>query len=490
MNLSMWILADRLQAYTPEAHINSGKPVLKGARLFPENRRMSREYVYVGRAREYVDSIGDKVICANGIDYFIVNCQDPDCIFNEILDIFEAFRDWEDQLGALAEGSGTIQKILDCSADWIGDFTIAGDLSFSVAAACNTACVRDNTLYYEYYKTLVDLKEVPLENALHATDDRKAYSRSRKSYIQDNPHFRHRSIVRNLFDADKQIGWLVSLELNQPITPGRIQLVNMVGDLLERHESLPNCVPEIRSIQDLLQTALERHSDLEANIASKLERIRWNREDSKLLLRIECSQKENAQLLMRVLNSRVTDMLLFSVEGSPVGIVNLTSTPEKVVIQELSNMLPVFHARGGVSYPFSDIYAIHAAHAQARIALESGHPAEGCIASCKENAIPYFMEILRQNADDAMLHPALGLLRAYDTANRTELSRTLRVYLENERSLLRTAQQMGLHKNTIAYRIDRVRELAKLNLDDPQCRFYLLISYRLEETGNRLPLAE
>lgn len=485
MNLSMWILADCLGAYAPQMYINSGKPVLKGARLFPEDRKLAKEYVYVGMAREFVDSIGEKVICANGVDYIIVNCQDPDCIFNEILDIFEDFRDWQDRLRELVEKGCTIQEILDHSAGWIGDFTIAGDLSFSVIAACNTAYVRDNTRYEEYYRALVDLKEVSLENALHATDDRQAYSRTRKSYIQDNPHFRNRAIIRNLFEADKQIGWLVSLELNRPITAGRMQLINMIGDLLERHQSLPQRIPEILSIQDLFQSALEQGGELAPNIVSKLERIRWKPDDPKVLLRITCPQQENAQLLMRVLNSRIGDMILFPVNGSPVGIVNLKSIAEKEVVRELCDMLPAFQARGGLSYPFSDIHTIHAAHSQARIALEKGQPEMGCIASCKENAVPYFMEILRQGADDVMCHPAVKLLREYDEANRTQLCRTLLVYLENERSLLRTAQQMGLHKNTIAYRIGRICELADLNLDDPQCRFHLLVSYHLGKTGEK-----
>jgi DNA-binding PucR family transcriptional regulator len=52
-------------------------------------------------------------------------------------------------------------------------------------------------------------------------------------------------------------------------------------------------------------------------------------------------------------------------------------------------------------------------------------------------------------------------------AKQKEYSMTLRVYLENNRSVSRTSQQLYLHRNTVAYRIRRILDVLGVDLDDP-----------------------
>lgn len=52
-------------------------------------------------------------------------------------------------------------------------------------------------------------------------------------------------------------------------------------------------------------------------------------------------------------------------------------------------------------------------------------------------------------------------------------------YLTNERALLHTAELMDIHRTTLLYRIRRIEELTRLQLDDEQTRFDLLLSFHL-----------
>ncbi len=50
---------------------------------------------------------------------------------------------------------------------------------------------------------------------------------------------------------------------------------------------------------------------------------------------------------------------------------------------------------------------------------------------------------------------------------RREYIQTLRVYLDTNRSIARSAEQLFVHRNTVVYRIKRILELLEVDLDDP-----------------------
>ena len=58
---------------------------------------------------------------------------------------------------------------------------------------------------------------------------------------------------------------------------------------------------------------------------------------------------------------------------------------------------------------------------------------------------------------------------------------TLRVYLECERSYVKTAKQLYIHRNSLLYRIQRIQELTCLDFSDPSTRLHLLMSYAVQD---------
>jgi purine catabolism regulator len=74
-----------------------------------------------------------------------------------------------------------------------------------------------------------------------------------------------------------------------------------------------------------------------------------------------------------------------------------------------------------------------------------------------------------------MLAPLLD----YDREHGSELVKTLRIYLENNQNLARTAKALFIHYNTIRYRLDRIREIIGDAIDHPQQRLSLEIALQL-----------
>src|SRR6516162_9592634 len=72
----------------------------------------------------------------------------------------------------------------------------------------------------------------------------------------------------------------------------------------------------------------------------------------------------------------------------------------------------------------------------------------------------------------------LGSLLDYDARRKAELVRTLTQYLEHGGNYDATAAELSVHKSTLKYRLQRIRELTGLELNDPDVHFNLQLATR------------
>jgi sugar diacid utilization regulator len=72
----------------------------------------------------------------------------------------------------------------------------------------------------------------------------------------------------------------------------------------------------------------------------------------------------------------------------------------------------------------------------------------------------------------------LGRLIDYDTRRKAELVNTLTQYLEHGGNYDATAAELSVHKSTLKYRLQRIRELTGLELNDPDVHFNLQLATR------------
>ena len=74
-------------------------------------------------------------------------------------------------------------------------------------------------------------------------------------------------------------------------------------------------------------------------------------------------------------------------------------------------------------------------------------------------------------------------LMEFDRCNGTDYVRVLRIYLEYGGHVDKMAESMYVHRNTINYKLARIRELFGRNLSDLNCRTELLVALKLVEIG-------
>lgn len=138
----------------------------------------------------------------------------------------------------------------------------------------------------------------------------------------------------------------------------------------------------------------------------------------------------------------------------------------------------------GISNPFSKVTSMNHYYAQAIRTIEISSRLEmpGNIHLYKDVSL---YDLIRNDSEHNNVgfycHPALSILREYDNENGSQLHDTLRSLARNGFNNNATAQEMFLHRNTLAYRKQKISSLTGVDLDDFDNQFMLKYSLMIED---------
>jgi DNA-binding PucR family transcriptional regulator len=79
------------------------------------------------------------------------------------------------------------------------------------------------------------------------------------------------------------------------------------------------------------------------------------------------------------------------------------------------------------------------------------------------------------------MHRSLKQLKDYDESHKGELFKTLKVLVESGNNLKNACENLHIHRNTLGYRIERIKELTQLDLSQPEILFELAYSFRIDD---------
>jgi len=85
-------------------------------------------------------------------------------------------------------------------------------------------------------------------------------------------------------------------------------------------------------------------------------------------------------------------------------------------------------------------------------------------------------DVLKEYYDKTILP-----LKEYDAANDSDLAKTLHSYLKHNGSVMETASELYIHRNTVNYKLNRIEELLHMDLSSLDTRSQLWIGYLLQD---------
>ena len=82
---------------------------------------------------------------------------------------------------------------------------------------------------------------------------------------------------------------------------------------------------------------------------------------------------------------------------------------------------------------------------------------------------------------------ALAPLVEHDKRKQSDLIRTLSGFFEANGNLAKAAQALDVHRNTLVYRLERIAELTKMDLDDSDNRLILHLALKTQRVLATIP---
>ncbi|MBU3113520.1 helix-turn-helix domain-containing protein [Clostridium lacusfryxellense] len=174
-------------------------------------------------------------------------------------------------------------------------------------------------------------------------------------------------------------------------------------------------------------------------------------------------------------------------------IIFMISKEEDEVISENTkenflDFLKLNNLMAGISFIFENPSETPKFYSQAMYALElseklniKGHM------FYFEDYLEYYLFFANQNTDknskrielDLLIHPLINKLLESDKKKNTELLKTLRTYLENNRNANNTAKKLNIHCSTFFYRYHKIEGLLNISLNDSDILFKLELSLKI-----------
>lgn len=143
----------------------------------------------------------------------------------------------------------------------------------------------------------------------------------------------------------------------------------------------------------------------------------------------------------------------------------------------LENFLSRTHSTMGYSLPFYDLGQLNVFYNQAKAAASSSLLSGAGVRSYKDYlAYDLTKCFVEHRIPSYYLHPDVLLLAGEDEKSHSELLLSLYYYLLNDRSYKIASEKLHVHRNTFAYRINKVFSLISSNIDDENERLSLILS--------------
>jgi|GEM_PF-1449040 len=153
------------------------------------------------------------------------------------------------------------------------------------------------------------------------------------------------------------------------------------------------------------------------------------------------------------------------------------SEKEKAFFERVSKYIAPASVSSGISQPYTNLLETAGRFQQAYTTARLTRKQFEFFDSLVPNQI---FEFVSMNMNAGMfIDPLLPKLAEYDRKNKTEYFRTLMVYSLSLHDKDYSASALGIHRNTLLYRLNRIEELFHFAYEDPGKRLNIMNSFQL-----------
>ena len=463
MGIGMWGIFSFLRSGTAAPLIQDGRQSIVRARLFLDENDDSQS-VLVGTGKDFFRTDVDVVI-ANGYDMILVRGAELETVFDEVSNIIDRYQAWEGELNDAVHEENGLQIMLDSSYPLIRHAMFVYGRDGKAIAISSHFPPTTHWLWNEILVAggLTSQRMLSLKDDIELTtvfQDEKPTVRA--SSIEDTYEYMHCSLR-----ADGMVcAHLVLFSFAAPFEPGLDQIVM---ELVKHGDAYANAhSQQFASSSDderMVAAMLNGEQFAASSLFESLNSRQWKLDDDYRVHVLNEAVRGEPVLLTRAFNliSQEAGNAIVSRSSKSLLVLENQSKPAQKesaswLLDHSALLRDNFHC--GTSAQFRTLAYCKQYYLQA---IEESNRAAvlGFPRSCAENHCADYLSQRLENDELAMTYarPELKELRLFDRAHGTSYYETLRAYCICGFQGMRTARLLGIHRNSLLYRLDRIREI-------------------------------
>ena len=391
--------------------------------------------------------------------------------------------------------ASSLQQLCDLTYQILGNPVFISDLAHTILAYTKCVEIPDPIWQENIVKSHLDRNTLCQEREVSAVHD-SSTAEHRPVLVEDS-YLPFPRIIKALTHKGQAIGVMVVTAYLTPFAREDTELVELISSFVVSRlvEDRYHIIDDRQSVENFFINLLDGAPFSPERVRRRLEMLGYRPRSHTYVLAISGGHGDEPAtgtdldgLLQqfRLLGScRVFlyNTHLICVYGSEEDILNWNDqAPDLAALLRRENLLC------GISREVRDA-GMREYYRQAQAALETG------FRLCRPDSFyPYdslssftlFQNLPREDLD-LYCHQRISELNRYDETHGMELCATLQVYLEQAKSLARTAEILFIHRNTVRYRIKKCMELMHTDLEDGNEIFAYILSLRILEYQKKFP---
>jgi len=505
MELSMQMLSERLKPYNPRLHISwDDKPSVKNVKFINQEKDTYKpEFVYIAQAWD----IRGRSLSGSQINLVCIGCNsdidglckeasgsiiildqnyDPFDVFEAVQSYFEFCNQWERELqDSVIMGNG-LQELIDLSDRIFDNPMYLLDSAF-MALAWSKDIRADSS--NDIWRSIAG--EGHVNTKLMKSNKDSELLTYLNSQIE--PTFvpkPHRALLYNIRVGGKTVARIAVEEVRAPLSESHFHFIKQLSKyilaIIQRDLSFQKTQGSLYECFIIEQLEGKMHDD--RIIREYLRYQGWKPTDSFCVVMVQGGEMDHGTLEYygNLMKGMFFGSRYYLYDNNVVLIINEDKTGYSYhrIHSSLSEFLSGNNLKGGISSSFSDFSNLHEHYLQAATALRLGSAfkKDQSIYVYKDYAVNHIIETCSKSMNlNLLCHPAVMKLYSYDREFHTKYFNSLYTYLIENKKLTDTAVTLGIHRNTAAYRINKILSITNLDLKDESETPYILFSYKIIE---------
>ena len=509
--LNMQMLQDDIEDKYPLLYVQHRQDCQKlvGARIYFGQDDLDDAYVYVAPAKIFeIYPIKNIDICRisigathreNDVPYPLIEIDATfpwQEVFNAVQAVFQRYLSWAGRLSHILNHGGGLYELCVAAQSFFHNPLYVHDENFNILAMPTWVVGMPQIVVEEGNDNIT----IPLEK-IKQFKENASYIRSLSTHgaqLWISPYGPHRSLYVNVWSRSSQYcGRFLINELNTILKPSHFVMadyfVKFLAAAFDRNLFKSN---RASSFEKILRQMLAEGNLDENYLLERLQMVGWNRHDQYVCFKTEPDREQirmfSVQKLCSTLGIVLKKSFSFPLEGIVCTICNLSLAgySERTYRSKMDELCAATGATAGASFPFEDFFLFKEYYRQAEKAVTLAQAAslDGRFIPFSDCVLDFIINHSTQEFPPAMIcSKAVPLLYQIDQEKGTGFIHTLRCYFHNCCQQTATAQELHIHRSTLTYRLEKIRELTDIDLYDEDARLYLQLSLRLFPSPPELP---